>query len=189
MENPTDPDSEVLDLIAKGDMTGALRLLMKRYGTSVYRYCREQLHDATLADDVHQQVFIEVYRDLPKFRRQSTIRTWLFAITHNRVHDAVRSRNRTKSRFEPGDLTNTPDPRPPPGERIDDARLHEALVFCLERLSELVRATLLLRFQQGFTFEEMAKVCGKKSGTLQAQVTRVLPELKDCIERRTGGSL
>jgi RNA polymerase sigma-70 factor (ECF subfamily) len=189
MAPPTDPDSEVLDLIAKGDMTGALRLLMKRYGASVYRYCREQLRDATLADDVHQQVFIDSYRDLPKFRRQATVRTWLFAIAHNRVLDAVRSRNRAQSRFEAGALIDAPDPRPPPGERIDDARLHEALVSCLGGLPEPVRATLLLRFQQGFTFEEMAKVCGKKSGTLQAQVTRVLPELKNCIERRTGGAL
>jgi RNA polymerase sigma-70 factor (ECF subfamily) len=52
-----------------------------------------------------------------------------------------------------------------------------------------VRTALLLRFQQGLTFEDMAEVCRARPGTLQAQVTRALPVLKDCIEARTGGSL
>lgn len=184
-----DLDSDVLDLVAKGDMTGALRLLMKRYGTAVYRYCREALRDATLADDVQQQVFIELFRDLPKFRRQSSVRTWLFAIAHHRVLDAVKARRRVQSRVEAEGVADMPDPHPPPGDRIDDARLYEALVACLQELPEPLRAALLLRFQQGFTFDEMAKVCGRKSGTLQAQVTRALPDLRDCIERRTGGSV
>lgn len=184
-----DPDSDVLDLVAKGDMTGALRLLMKRYGTAVYRYCREELRDPTLADDVQQQVFIESFRDLPKFRRQSTVRTWLFAIARHRVLDAVKARRRARSRVDPEGAMDKPDPRPPPGDRIDDARLQEALVACLHGLDEPIQTALLLRYQQGFTFEEMAKVCGKKSGTLQAQVMRALPDLRACIERRTGGSL
>jgi RNA polymerase sigma-70 factor (ECF subfamily) len=184
-----DPDSDVLDLVAQGDMTGALKLLMKRYGTAVYRFCREELHDATLADDVQQQVFIEAFRDLPKFRRRSSVRTWLFAIANHRVLDAAKKRRRGLSRAKADEATDVPDPRPPPGERIDNARLQKALVTCLDQLPERVRVTLLLRFQQGFTFEEMARVCGKKSGTLQAQVMRALPDLRDCIERRTGGLL
>jgi RNA polymerase sigma-70 factor (ECF subfamily) len=188
-EERTDPDSDVLDLVAKGDMTGALRLLMNRYGTAVYRFCREALRDATLAEDVQQQVFIQSFRDLPRFRRQASVRTWLFAIAHHRVLDAVKARNRQKARIEPGEPAEVPDSHPSPGDRIDDARLRAALVTCLEELPENVQTALLLRFQQGFTFEEMAKVCGKKSGTLQAQVMRALPDLRDCIKRCTGGAL
>jgi RNA polymerase sigma-70 factor, ECF subfamily len=188
-EERTDPDSDVLDLVAKGDMTGALQLLMKRYGTAVYRFCREALRDATLAEDVQQQVFFQSFRDLPRFRRQSSVRTWLFAIAHHRVLDAVKARNRQQSRVEPGEPADVPDPHASPGDRIDDARLRAALVTCLDELPETVQTALLLRFQQGFTFEEMAKVCGKKSGTLQAQVMRALPDLRDCIKRCTGGSL
>src|SRR5215510_7727099 len=87
-----DPDSDVIGLVANHDMTGALRCLMQRHGTSVYRYCREALRDPVLAEDVHQQVFIAAFRDLPKFHRRSTVRTWLFAIARNRVLDAAKSR-------------------------------------------------------------------------------------------------
>jgi len=184
-----DPDSDVLGLVANGDMTGALRRLMERHGTPVYRYCRDALRDATLADDVQQQVFIEVYRDLPKFNGRSTLRTWLFAIARHRVLDAAKSRHRVQAHIEPEDATSVPDLRPSPGEQLDDQRLVEALVECLDKLPEDVRNVLLLRFQQGFTFDELSEIFGEKPGTLQAKVTRALPVLRACIENRTGGSL
>jgi len=184
-----DPDSDLLDLVAKGDMTTALRLLMKRHGAAVYRYCRENLRDVNLADDVHQQVFIEAHRDLATFKRRSTVRSWIFGIARHRVLDAAKSRRRAKTHIASGDATAVADPRPLPSELIDDARLRQALRRCLDALRAPVRAALLLRFQQGFTFEDMATVCQKKPGTLQAQVKRALPVLKTCIEARTGGAL
>jgi RNA polymerase sigma-70 factor (ECF subfamily) len=184
-----DPDSDVIDLVANGDVTNALRLLMKRHGAAVYRYCREGVRDASLADDVQQQVFIQVFRDLPGFSSRSTLRTWLFAIARNRVLDAVRSRNRAESRRSDGDGREIQDQGPPASERIDRARLSEALVACLATLPPRVRLALLLRYQQGFTFEDMATICDERPGTLQAQVARALPKLRKCIEQRTGGPL
>ena len=162
---------------------------MQRHGKAVYRYCREALRDAVLADDVQQQVFIAAFRDLPKFNQRSTVRTWLFAIARNRVLDAAKSRHRAKSHIDGDDATGVPDPHPSPGDSLDDARLHAALLACVELLTPRVRSALLLRFQQGFSFEAMAEMCNEKPGTLQAQVTRALPVLRTCIERRTGGVL
>jgi RNA polymerase sigma-70 factor (ECF subfamily) len=184
-----DPDSDVLVLVANRDMTGALRRLMQRHGTSVYRYCREALRDRALAEDVQQQVFIAAIRDLPKFSGRSTVRTWLFAIARHRVLDAAKSRRRARSHVEGDDAIQVPDPRPSPGERLDDERMYEALTACLQKLAPHVLTALLLRFQQGFTFEDMADVCHEKPGTLQAQVSRALPALRTCIEGRTGGAL
>src|ERR1041384_5741983 len=128
-----DPDSDVLDLVANRDMTGALRRLMQRHGTAVYRYCREALRDAALAEDVHQQVFIAAFRDLPKFHGRSTLRTWLFAIARHRSLDAAKSRRRARSHVDTDDATGIPDPGPSPGESLDDARLIGALIECMDK--------------------------------------------------------
>jgi RNA polymerase sigma-70 factor (ECF subfamily) len=184
-----DDDEEVVRLIADNNLGAALRMLMQRHGSAVYRYCREALRDATLADDVHQRVFIEAHRDLPKFARRSSLRTWLFAIARHRVLDASKSRRRAAAHLEDNDAADVADPRPTPAERIDDARLREALAACLDELGEHVRSAVLLRYQQGFSFEEMADICDDKAGTLQARVTRALPKLRACIEARSGGSL
>jgi RNA polymerase sigma-70 factor, ECF subfamily len=162
---------------------------MQRYGTSIYRYCREALRDPTLADDVHQQIFLQVHRDLGRFVGRSTLRTWLFAIARHRVLDALRSHRRAHVHLGDRDTADVPDPSPGPGERIDDVRLHQALAACFGQLGEHMRTALLLHYQQGFTFEDMAEICGEKPGTLQARVMRTLPKLRACIESRTGGRL
>jgi RNA polymerase sigma-70 factor (ECF subfamily) len=184
-----DPDRDIVELVAADDTTGALHLLMRRHGRSVYRYCREALRDATLADDVHQQVFIQAHRDLPNFARRSTVRTWLFAIARNRVLDAAKSRGRAEAHIDDHSAADACDPTAPPGERLDEAQLREALVDCVGKLPERVRTAVLLRYQQGFSFEEMAEICREKSRTLQARVARALPLLRACVERRTGGDL
>lgn len=188
----TDPDSDVVELVANADMTGALRRLMQRYGTAVYRYCREALRDAALADDTQQQVFIQVFRDFHRFHQRSTVKTWLFAIARNRVLDAAKARRRAQAHFEhdsQAEARKVPDRRPAPADTLDDVQLHRALIDCVDKLTDSTRAAVLLRFQQGFTFEEMAKICDERPGTLQAKVTRALPILRDCIEATTGGAV
>jgi RNA polymerase sigma-70 factor (ECF subfamily) len=184
-----DPDRDIVHLIHLGDLTAASRHLMKRYGTMTYRYCREALRDPALADDVHQQIFLQAHRDLTRFAGRAKVRTWLFAIARNRVLDAVRSRDRARAHIEDRDATEVPDLSPGPGERIDDVRLRKALAACFGELGEHVRTAVLLHYQQGLTFEDMANICDEKPGTLQARVMRTLPKLRACIEARTGGRL
>jgi RNA polymerase sigma-70 factor (ECF subfamily) len=176
----------VLALIDAGQVTTALCWLMRRHGAAVYRYCREAVRDAALADDVHQQIFIEVFRDLPRFEGRSSVRSWLFAIARHRVLDASKMRRRAHAHVEPTDTAaaDPPDPRPSPAEAIDEARLHEALVAGLAELAEPARTAVLLRYQQGFTFEEMADICHEKAGTLHARVARALRLLRVHVEQR-----
>src|ERR1051325_6064382 len=65
-----DPDAAIVALIDRGERAAALTALMRRHGVAVYRYCREELHDRTLADDVHQQIFIQAHRDLRSEERR-----------------------------------------------------------------------------------------------------------------------
>lgn len=184
-----DPDRDIVNLVSAGNLDAALRTLMRRHGTAVFRYCREELRDATLADDVHQHVFIQAHRDLLRFAGRSTVRTWLFAIARHRVLDAAKARRRAQAHIEDDDTADPTDLTPAAGEQIDDVRLREALVACVDKLGDHMRTAVLLRYQQGFTFEEMAEVCGEKPGTLQARVVRALPRLRACIEARTKGRL
>jgi len=182
-----DPDRDILDLVSV-DRTRALVLLMQRHGRAVFRYCRHALHDSTLAADVQQQVFIQAHRDLPRFRARSTVRTWLFAIARHRVLDAAKSRDRNDAHIEDDDDADVPDPSPPPDEQIDDAALCAAVVACVGELAEPARTAVLLHYQQGFTYEEMAVICRERAGTLQARVQRALRSLRRCVEHRTDGT-
>jgi len=181
-----DPDADVLELVARGEVRAALVELMKRYGEAVYSYCCEALRDVTLADDVHQHVFIGAFRDLPRFKRLSTVRTWLFAIARHRVLDAAKRRRRAQACIERVEAAGPPASPPSPSELIDDTRLRAALAASLGELGEPARTAILLRYQQGFSFEEMAAICGEKPDTLRARVARALPLLRAGIEVRLG---
>jgi RNA polymerase sigma-70 factor (ECF subfamily) len=184
-----DPDRDIVSLALNGDLNTALRTLMRRHGAAVFRYCREALRDTALAEDVQQHVFIQAHRDLPRFGGRSTIRTWLFAIARHRVLDAAKARRRALAHLEDDVTVDPPDLTLTVGDQLDDVRLREALTACIDKLGEHMRTAVLLRFQQGFTFEEMAEICGEKPGTLQARVMRALPLLRACIEASTRGRL
>jgi RNA polymerase sigma-70 factor (ECF subfamily) len=180
-----DPDHAIVKLVNAGRLHDALTALMQRYGGAVARFCGEALRDAALGDDVSQQVFIQAHRDLSRFRGGSNLRTWLFAIANHRVLDAAKARRRAQAHLDDADGADIPDPTPSAGERIDDGALVRALQHCLGEIPAGLRNELLLRYQQGLTFEEIATISGVRPGTLQARITRLLPRLQACIEART----
>lgn len=181
-------EAEVRSLLASGQRERALRLLMERHGDAVGRYLRAALFDEAAVEDVLQQVFIEAHRDLHRYDGRAAIKAWLFGIARHRALDHNRSARKGAARRREMPAA-VPDPRPLAGDRLDRARLEQALEACLEELGEHVRAAVLLRYQQGFSFEDMAQVCGEKAGTLQARVARSLPILRDCISERIKGAV
>lgn len=176
-----DPDRDVIELIARGRDVKALRLVMARHGRSLYRYCREQLRDAALAEDVLQQVLLSAHRGLAQFKGESTLRTWLFGIARHRVLDAARPLGRLRACVDETEAAELPDPRPWPDELLDEQRVREAVREALDELDERTRTAVLLRYQQGFTFEAMAEICGEKACTLQARVARAMPRLQALV--------
>jgi RNA polymerase sigma-70 factor (ECF subfamily) len=182
----TDPDQDILNLLDAGNRNAAIRLLMQRHGKAVYRYIRSELHNQPISDDVHSRVFIEADRDLAHFSRRSLLRSWLFGIARHRVLDASKSQQLSLSKNTPLDDIDAPIDVAPAGELLDDARMSQALLDCLQRLADKVREAVQLRYQ-GLSFEEIAELFDEKPGTVQARVKRALPVLRDCIEKRTSG--
>ncbi|WP_437829047.1 RNA polymerase sigma factor [Sorangium sp. So ce1153] len=181
-ERPQDPLHAALD---RGDHRAALRALMAEHGAAVYGYCTRVLGDATLGADVHQQVFEEAYRDLGKLLRPEHARSWLFGIANHRCLDAIKARRRREKRFVGDDdeaLADVADEPRDLTERVDAPTVATALSACLRELSAESRMAVLLRFQEGMTYEDMGRMCREKSTTLQARVTRALPLLRRCLE-------
>lgn len=180
-------DSDVHDAMAIGDRRRALTLIMRRYGDAVFRYCCELIRDEAVAEDVHQQVFVEAYRDLPRFQQRSHLRTWLLGIARHRCLDAVKTGRRWQNRYKNDTPADVTDDTPPPADDIDQRRMIDALQHCLGELAPSSRSAVLLRFRESLSYEEMASLSTEKAGTLQQRVARSMPVLRKCVERRIGG--
>lgn len=185
-------DATILAAVDGGDLEQALRLLMKAHGNAIYRYCASWL-GSERADDVHQTVFVDAHRDLGRFERRSSLRSWLFGIAHHRCLDCIKSRGRHDRRFtateDPG--VAEPSDEPSPFERVSLDQLRALLERCLEQLAPAARDAVLLRYRDGFQYEEIARLnregsgtSEEKPGTLQQRVARALRVLRKCLERR-----
>jgi RNA polymerase sigma-70 factor (ECF subfamily) len=168
------------------DRRATIAELMDAHGDVVFGLCLRVLGDRALAEDVVQQVFLEAYRDLDRFEGRSSPRSWLFGIASHRCLDAFKSQQRRSKLVENNEqaVLDFQDPGAGPFERLDEVRLTAALEQCLQRLSPDVRATVLLRFQTGCTFEELAALLAVTGGTLQVRVARALPILRRCLEEK-----
>ncbi len=182
---PVDDDGEIRRAIARGDLRDALTRIDGRFGAGLYRFVRSLLGADDLSDDVYQSVLIEVYRDLPAFGGRSSLRTWLFSIARHRCLDALKANRRRAARFEStADAPEVADGRPRVDERMSDEQVLAALEHCLDQLPPELRMVLLLRFQEGFGYDDIARITRLRNETLRARVSRAKPALRTCIERQ-----
>jgi RNA polymerase sigma factor (sigma-70 family) len=178
------PAATAEELLARGDHRGAVAALMDAHGQAIFGYCLRVLRECQLAEDVLQQVFLEAYRDLPRFQGRSALRTWLLSIASHRCLDSMKARRRHLRRVVSDEdaVIGSADPAAAPTERLDQVKLTAALEACMDSLSHEVRMTVLLRFHAGLSYEEMADSLKAKPDTLQTRVARALPVLRRCLE-------
>lgn len=158
---------------------------MRAHGSDIHAYCARVLRNPTLAADVSQQVFEQAFRDLFSMREVSNERAWLFGVAHHRCLDALKAQRRAQRRIVDDMVMDERESEElEPSSRAEQAQLALVLDECLSRLSPEVRAALLLRFQEGMTYESMSTVCEEKPATLQARVARAMPLLRRCLKAK-----
>lgn len=185
---PADPEGLARNALHQGDVQGALTILMETYGDELFRHCLQVVGEPDTANDVHQTVFVQAYRDLSRFAGRSSFRTWLYAIARHRCLDALKMQRRRRRRFLPGLMaTERPDPSPDAREQLGRHSEAAALDRALATLTPEVRIAVLLRYRENMSFEQMAEICNARPATLQARVARALPKLRKMLEKEEAG--
>ena len=173
---PPDVDSELLQRARGGDESAFGAIMRSHYERTfrlVYAIVRHE-HDAR---DVCQEVWLTVWRELPKFRGDAKFSTWLHPIATRRSLDHLRKRRRWFDRFLPiavGDDTIESVPEPvsaddtrQPAEATDrKARLARALASLPPKL----RAVLALREVEGLSYDAIARATDIPTGTVMSRL-------------------
>ena len=139
--------------------------IVQRYHERLRYYVRRLSVDASRVDDVLQEVWLIVFRGLPRLRRPGALAAWLYRITRNAAL-AEQRRNRAQVGLEPetealAAVDDEPDFTPQ-----DAARIHA----CLDRLSPGHREVLILRFFQELSYQDIADVVGSPLGTVRSRL-------------------
>jgi RNA polymerase sigma-70 factor (ECF subfamily) len=179
-------------LLHEGALRQALELLMEAYGTSVYTFCCNMVHDTNTAADILQTTFVQAFSKLPMFEKRVSFHAWLLAIARNRAVDHLRTlKRRAKLSVRADKIPNATDANLLADQLIHKQQTLRVLEQCLEEFRSQTKDasilnTLILRFRDDLPYEQISKKLGSPTVTLRVRVSRILPKLKQCIESKGG---
>lgn len=181
-------DLQLTQMAARGDMA-AFEEIYQRHHRRVYSICLRMLQNAHEAEDLTQDVFIQLYRKIGSFRGDSAFTTWLHRMTVNQVLMHFRKRNvkyeKTTEEGETPDqvVVGTSDP-----ERmrvVDKIALENAI----DQLPDGYKNVFVLHDVEGFEHEEVARILGCSVGTSKSQLHKARLKLRKLLKKKANPRL
>jgi RNA polymerase sigma-70 factor (ECF subfamily) len=178
-------DSLLVDELKKGSEE-AFVTLFDRFHGRIFNVVFRVLGDAAECEDVVQEVFMKVIRNIDSFNEQSTLYTWLYRIAVNAAVDTRKKfgprkmasiYDREGKSHEIPSLAEAPDRDPQRREMADLLR------DALDQLSEDHKTILVLREFEGLSYNEIAEVLDCSKGTVESRLYRARNRLREKMER------
>ena len=161
--------------------SAALACVVGRYQHRLYRYLRRLVREPAAADDLFQQTWLNVARQIGRYDSRRGFDTWLFAIAHNAAMDLLR-RKTGESLEESSHELAAAEP-----DALSAAMASERTAILASEMAGLsapYREVLTLRFEEGMKLEEIAEVTRAPLSTVKSRVQRALETLREKMTAR-----
>ncbi|WP_303312632.1 RNA polymerase sigma factor [Hymenobacter sp. BT730] len=184
--SPTDP--ELVAQLQAG-RAAAFRTLVERYQGPVYRTALSLLRSPEEAEDVAQEVFVEVYQTIDRFRGEAALSTWLYRLATSR---ALKHRQKARAKKRLAFLTSLlgahhevlhelPDHRHPQA-LLEGQQQQQQLVDAIARLPDSQQVAFTLRHEQELSYEEIAAVLGTTRPAVESLLFRARQRLRQFLQ-------
>lgn len=170
-------DEQLIEWVASGDAS-CLGTLFERHHRGVYRFCLQMTHNPESAEDVVQEVFMNVLRKAHTFRHEGTFKSWLYNVARNATLGYLRKNKRHAQMAPLDDQREAMLVDHLSAEQVAEGtqkinKLEKALAMLPEHFREVI---WLGRFEFA-TFEELARALGCKTGTARVRMHRAMQQL------------
>jgi RNA polymerase sigma-70 factor (ECF subfamily) len=186
-----EPTDEYLARAAAGGDRGAFEELVRRYIKPIFNFVYRMTGNYAEADDLTQDVFLQVYRSLPSARLDLPFRPWLYVIARNKSLDSLKRKRALdfSALVDPetaeSPIDNVADPDPLPEAVLEHADLKRILREAILRLPERYRTVVSLRYGGELSFGEIALTLGLPENTVKTHFQRA----KAILRRELEGAL
>ncbi len=167
----------------------AFRTLVERYQSRIYRTVYALLRNAEEAEDVAQEVFVEVYQTIGRFRGDASLSTWLYRLATSR---ALKNRRRAsaKKRFAfftsllgfDNEVLHEPADHAHPLKLLEGQQQLALLLAHLARLPDQQQVAFTLRHEQELSYEQIAAVLGTTVAAVESLLFRARQTLRKHIQ-------
>jgi RNA polymerase sigma-70 factor, ECF subfamily len=180
---PLDQDSVAEARLVAAALAGsqaAFERIVVRYQRPVLSLLVRLTGDRALAEELAQDTFVKAFRSLSAFDTSRRLSSWLFRIAHNAGIDALRRASAAHSRPAslagsealPSDFAAPAEPDP-----VERRALGDAIQQAFARLRPEQRSAVVLRYEEGLPFEEIARILGIAEATARSHVHRARKQL------------
>jgi len=185
-------DAEMLARIAAGDMA-AFEMLMRRYNRPLYRTARSIVRNDADAEDVLQEAYLLIFRNLGKFRGEASLSTWLTRIVVNEAIARSRKNGRTAEiiRFAsepeldeaPAEALMRGQETEQPEQAAERSQLRRLIEKRIDDLPEAFRIVFVLRALEELSVEETAACLNIPDATVRTRYFRAKGLLRESLSR------
>lgn len=155
--------------------------IVAAFSERLYALAVGVLRNGTAAEDVVQESFIKAYRNLSKFRRESSIYTWLYRITVNTAHNYIRKNVRDGSVDMEEVALVIADPSPNPVQTAAGNELADAVNEVVKTLPERQREVFELHFFEHLTHREIGEALGITEGAVKANYFHAIKKMQKAL--------
>jgi len=178
---PTSTDlADLLTRVARGD-EAAFAAVYDSLGAAVYGLARRVIRDPARAEEVAQEVFLQVWQTAARFDpERGRAKSWVMTLAHRRAVDAVRHDQAASNRDKAYDWSSGPD-YDEVSETVTVRLEHEQVRLCMDGLTELQREAIDLAYYKGYTYAECASLLDANPATVKTRMRDGLVRLRDCL--------
>ncbi len=181
-------EPELTALLKQGNRQ-AFDYLVQDYQGRVYNSCLGIVHNAEDAEDIAQEVFVEIYRSIGGFKEESKLSTWIYRIAVTKSLDHLRSKKRKKRfafvkalfseetgepRFDPPDFVH-------PGVQLENKERAAYLFKAIGELPENQKTAFTLHKIEGMSYQEISEVMQTTVSSIESLMFRAKQNLKDIL--------
>ena len=154
------------------------------YEKKIYNIALRYCNDSQDAMDISQEVFLRIYRFLPKFNGESQFSTWVYRITMNVCHDlSGRKKGITELSLDGNNddedyQIELPDERFSPEKELEKKELREIIQKGISLLDESYRDAVIMRDINGLAYEDIADILQIGVGTVKSRISRGREKLR-----------
>jgi RNA polymerase sigma-70 factor, ECF subfamily len=186
-------DKNVVRLAQQGDVV-AFERIYRLHSRKVYSLCLRMAGDASEAEDLTQEVFLQLFRKISTFRGESAFSTWLHRMAVNIVLMRFRRKNLANESLEaiasPEERSTTPSTEfGGPDLRLNGVVDRVTLERAINELPPGYKAMFILHDVQGYNHDEIAGIFGCTTGNSKSQVHKARTRLRELLQGRVGNSV